>query len=143
MQAQAETPLRDAAAVNATRWALFQRLRALGLPLETDSGGRTKWNRTQRGLPKAHWMDAACVGASTPEQLGVGGVRPLHITATGHGTRQRCGTNQHGVPIRHRTRHKRFVGLQTGDLVRAVVPSHLQDGGHARGAGAGAGVGPR
>ena len=122
VQAQALTPLRDAAAVNTSRWALFHRLRALGLPVETGSGGRTKWNRTQRGLSKAHWTDAACVGASTPEQLVVAGVRPLLITATGHGTRQLCGTNQHGFPTRHRTRHKRFFGFQTGDLVRAVVP---------------------
>jgi 5-methylcytosine-specific restriction endonuclease McrA len=62
IQAQAKAPLRDAAAVNATRWALFQRLVATGLPLETGTGGRTKWNRTRRGLPKTHWTDAVCVG---------------------------------------------------------------------------------
>src|SRR5262249_16283712 len=69
IQAQAKAALRDAAAVNATRWALFQRLKATGLPLETGTGGRTKWNRTQRDLPKTHWLDAACVGASTPTRL--------------------------------------------------------------------------
>src|SRR5262249_38631597 len=64
IQAQPKQPLRDAAAVNATRWALFQRLVAQRLPLETGTGGRPKWNRTVRGLPKTHWTDAACVGAS-------------------------------------------------------------------------------
>jgi hypothetical protein len=54
IQAQARQPLRDAAAVNATRWALYQRLAALGLPVETGTGGGTKWNRMVRGPPKTH-----------------------------------------------------------------------------------------
>ncbi len=129
VQTQAQRPLRDAAAVNATRWALNRRLRAMELPIEMGTGGRTKWNRTRRGLPKTHWLDAACVGASTPEQLAVEGVRPLLITGAGHGTRQMCGTNTYGFPIRHRTRRKRFFGFQTGDLVRAVVPAGLKTAG--------------
>jgi 5-methylcytosine-specific restriction endonuclease McrA len=47
---RARQPLHDAAAVNATRWALYHQLEAIGLSLETGTGGRTKWNRTQRGL---------------------------------------------------------------------------------------------
>ncbi|MBV8229478.1 MAG: HNH endonuclease, partial [Planctomycetaceae bacterium] len=75
----AKRPLKDATAVNATRWELFRRLQATGLPVECGSGGRTKFNRTTRGLPKAHWLDAACVGAGTPEVLDVEGVRPLLV----------------------------------------------------------------
>jgi 5-methylcytosine-specific restriction endonuclease McrA len=60
--AQARTPLLDAAAVNATRWALYERLKAFGLPVECGSGGLTKFNRITRALPKTHWCDAACVG---------------------------------------------------------------------------------
>ncbi|HEV8194227.1 MAG TPA: RNA-guided endonuclease IscB, partial [Ktedonobacterales bacterium] len=82
VQAQAKLPLKDAAAVNASRWALYRRLRATGLPVEVGTGGRTKWNRTVRELPKTHWLDAACVGASTPPVLQVRGVLPLQITAT-------------------------------------------------------------
>src|SRR5579859_7965952 len=52
IQAQAKAPLKDATAVNATRWALFHRLEALGVPVECGSGGLTKFNRTQRALPK-------------------------------------------------------------------------------------------
>jgi 5-methylcytosine-specific restriction endonuclease McrA len=122
VQAQANRPLQDSAAVNATRWALYRRLQAIGLPVEAGTGGRTKWNRTRHNLPKAHWLDAACVGVSTPERLTVAGVRPLSIMATGHGNRQLSGTDQQGFPSRQRTRHKRFFGFQTGDLVRAVVP---------------------
>jgi 5-methylcytosine-specific restriction endonuclease McrA len=129
VQAQGQRPLKDAAAVNASRWALFQRLRATGLPVEVGTGGRTKWNRSRQGLPKTHWIDAACVGASTPEQMRMAGVRPLSITATGHGHRQMCGTNKHGFPIRHRARQKRFFGFQTGDMVRPScrAPSRLGD----------------
>src|SRR5262249_24518284 len=59
VHAQAKRPLRDAAAVNASRWALYQHLQAMGLPVEVGTGGRTKWNRTRHGLPKAQWIDAA------------------------------------------------------------------------------------
>ena len=38
MLAQAKAPLKDAAAVNSTRWALYERLHALGLPLEVGTG---------------------------------------------------------------------------------------------------------
>ena len=98
IQAQAKQPLRDAAAVNATRWALYHRLKPLGLPLETGTGGRTKWNRTARNLPKTHWIDAACVGASTPEVVTITGVAPLLIRATGRHSRQMCRTNAAGFP---------------------------------------------
>ena len=47
---------------------VYERLKALGLPVECGSGGLTKFNRITRGLPKTHWLDAACVGKSTPEQ---------------------------------------------------------------------------
>jgi 5-methylcytosine-specific restriction endonuclease McrA len=67
--AQAKTPLKDAAAVNTTRLALHSRLTTLGLPVECGSGGLTKWNRVSRDLPKTHWLDAVCVGQSTPESI--------------------------------------------------------------------------
>jgi hypothetical protein len=44
VKAQAKAPLKDAAAVNATRWALFNRLKGIDLPIETGSGGLTKFN---------------------------------------------------------------------------------------------------
>lgn len=91
---QVKAPLKDAAAVNATRWALYNALKALGLPVVTGSGGQTKFNRTRLGLPKSHWLDAACVG-ETPV-LCVGTTQPLSIKATGNGTRQMCGTNKFG-----------------------------------------------
>lgn len=128
--AQAKAPLRDAAAVNATRWLVYERLKAVGLPVECASGGLTSSNRTRRGLPKTHWIDAANVGKSTPEVLHIEEVAPLLITATGHGNRQMGGTNRYGFPIRHRSRHKRHFGFATGEMVRAVVPSGKKAGTH-------------
>jgi 5-methylcytosine-specific restriction endonuclease McrA len=128
--AQARAPLKDAAAINATRWELSQRLQGTGLPIEWGSGGRTKFNRTRLGFPKAHWLDAACVGPSTPEHLDAGGVRPLSIKACGHGRRNRCWTDRHGFPIRHAPRKKSDRGFRTGDLVEAIIPSGVHRGRH-------------
>jgi 5-methylcytosine-specific restriction endonuclease McrA len=60
---QAKQPLKDASAVNSTRWALFNALKETELLVSTGSGGLTKFNRTRLGLPKTHWLDATCVGA--------------------------------------------------------------------------------
>jgi 5-methylcytosine-specific restriction endonuclease McrA len=122
IQAQAKQPLKDAAAVNTTRWALFERLQTMGLPVECGSGGLTKFNRTTRKLPKTHWCDAANVGKSTPEELSLKGVVPLLIKATGHGRRQMCVTDAYGFPKQHKERAGSFLGYRTGDVVKAITP---------------------
>jgi len=128
IQAQARRPLKDAAAVNSTRWALYRRLVDTGLPVEVGTGGRTKYNRTRLGLTKAHWHDAACVGASTPGSLDVRGVRPLLIRAMGHGNRRMCRMNKYGFP-RTGPKGARVVnGFQTGDMVCAVVTTGTKQG---------------
>jgi 5-methylcytosine-specific restriction endonuclease McrA len=119
IQAQAKRPLKDAAAVNSTRWALLNRLKATGLPVATGSGGQTKFNRTRLGLPKAHWLDAACVGEVT--ELKVLTAQPLRIKATGQGTRQQCRTDKYGFPSRYVPKDPFVKGFQTGDIVRAIV----------------------
>jgi 5-methylcytosine-specific restriction endonuclease McrA len=121
--AQAKKPLADTAAVNATRWNLYENLKKTGLPVEVGTGGRTKYNRTIRGLEKTHYWDAACVGSSTPERLITSGVKPLLIAAKGHGTRQQCRTDKFGFPARYCSRTKFHKGFQTGDIVKAVVTS--------------------
>lgn len=123
IQAQAKRPLRDAAAVNTIRWALYQQLQEIGLPVETGTGGRTKWNHTQRNLPKTHWLDAACVGASTPSQLHVKAMQPLYITAMGRHSRQMQRTNAFGFPDKVPKATSVVGGFRTGDMVRAVVPN--------------------
>ncbi len=130
LMGQAKAPLKDAAAANSVRWALYQRLVATGLPVEVGTGGRTKWNRARLGWDKTHWRDAACVGTSTPDGLRVAVDSVLLIVATGHGTRRMCGTNASGFPIRHRRRQKQWFGFRTGDLVRANIPIGKYAGTH-------------
>jgi 5-methylcytosine-specific restriction endonuclease McrA len=127
--AQAKAPLKDAAAVNSTRWELFRRLEVLGLPIECGSGGLTKYNRSTIGLPKTHWIDAACVGKSTPEHLKTTGVVPLLITAFGHGCRQMCLMTRYGFPRTGPKENHPKHGFKTGDIVKAIVPDHLKRAG--------------
>lgn len=125
---QAKKPLRDAAAVNATRWTLHERLRATGLPVETASGGRTKFNRARLGMPKAHALDAACVGAV--EALHAWCRPMVEIRCAGRGSYQRTRTTKQGFPRGYLTRQKRHYGFATGDLVRACVPKGKKAGTH-------------
>jgi len=119
--AGAKRPLKDAASVNSTRWALFNQLKLMGLPVTTGSGGQTKYNRTRLELPKTHYFDAACVGKV--DKLVVLTAQPLSIKANGHGTRQMCRTDKFGFPSRYVPRDKFVKGFQTGDIVKAVVTS--------------------
>ena len=117
---QAKRPLADTAAVNSTRWALFNALKGLGLPITTGTGGQTKYNRTIFGVSKTHWHDAAMVG--TTQKLRFLTQQPLLITAKGHGVRQRAITDKYGFPKQHRGRFKLSHGFKTGDIVNANIP---------------------
>jgi hypothetical protein len=125
---QAKLPLKDAAAVNSTRWILFDRLKKTELPVEIGTGGRTLYNRVRLELPKKHWIDAAAVGMV--ESLQFLTSQPLLITAKGWGSRQMCTPNKYGFPMRHKTRCKTFFGFQTGEIVRAILPSGKFAGTH-------------
>jgi 5-methylcytosine-specific restriction endonuclease McrA len=127
VEGQAKLSLRDAAAVNATRFALVAALAVVGLPIGTWSGGRTRWNRDRFGIEKAHSLDALCVGD-------VAGVRvpwsrTLSISAQGRGSYQRTNVDASGFPRGYLSRAKRIRGFATGDLVRARVPKQLKTGG--------------
>ncbi|MBD2775933.1 RNA-guided endonuclease IscB [Iningainema tapete] len=121
IEQQCKKPLADTAAVNATRFKLLEVLKSTLIPVETGSGGLTKFNRSQRELDKTHWIDAAVVGTSTPEKLIIKNVKPLIVVAVGHGTRQMCRTDKYGFPNRYVPREKKHFGFQTGDIVKAVV----------------------
>jgi 5-methylcytosine-specific restriction endonuclease McrA len=125
---QAKKPLRDAAAVNATRWALANALKATGLPVELSSGGRTKFNRSKLNIPKTHALDAVCVGQVDAVQ---GWNKPaLAIKATGRGSYQRTRLDKFGFPRGYLMRTKRVKGFGTGDMVRANVPKGVKAGIH-------------
>jgi len=121
IQAQVKRPLKDASAVNSTRWALFNAIKATGLPVVTGSGGRTKFNRSTLGIPKDHALDAACVG--TMDAIHHWDKPTLTIKATGRGSYQRTRLNAFGFPRGYLTRQKRIKGFQTGDMVKAEVPT--------------------
>ena len=121
IQQQAKQPLRDAAAVNAARYAVGNALNELGLPVSFWSGGRTKHNRARQGYSKAHWIDAACVGEAG-EAVFLPRIRPLFAQAVGRGSRVFCRPDRHGFPRQNpKQRSKTVRGFRTGDLVRAVV----------------------
>ncbi len=121
IQTIATASLKDAAAINATRYATGNALKGFGLPIAFSSGGRTKFNRTSCGYPKDHWIDAACVGESGSDVFIPKMITPLIITAKGRGSRQKCRMNQYGFPRTRPKKHKRVKGFQTGDIVKAVV----------------------
>ncbi|MBC8722857.1 RNA-guided endonuclease IscB [Paraburkholderia sp. 31.1] len=124
--AQALRPLKDASAVNTTRWALVNALRATGVPVETASGGRTKHNRSQLGIPKTHALDAVCVGDVSTV---LGWRKPtLQVKCTGRGSYQRTRRNKYGFPVGYLMRAKRVQGFGTGDVVRADVPTGKKAG---------------
>jgi 5-methylcytosine-specific restriction endonuclease McrA len=121
LMAQARQPLRAAAAVNATRNALYRVLIGMGLPVEVGTGGQTKYNRVQQGYYKTHWLDAVCVGASGATVR----VHPhhdaLHIQAVGRGSRQMCRMDKYGFPRTSAKSVRTVNGFKTGDLIKAVV----------------------
>lgn len=94
--AKAKAPLRDAAAVNSTRWALFHALTATGIAVTIGTGGQTKFNRKQLGWDKAHWLDAAAVGDIGNLELIT--ETPLLITCKGQGGRQKGVFDKYGQP---------------------------------------------
>ncbi len=126
IQAQAKRPLKDAAAVNATRWALVNVLKATGLTVETASGGRTKFNRMALGIPKTHALDAACVGDVNSM---TGWHKPtLCLKAMGRGSYQRTRLDKYGCVRGYLTRSKSIQGFQTGDMVKAEVTQGKKTG---------------
>lgn len=113
--AEAEMPLRDAAAMNSTRWALHKSLKAFGLPIACNSGGRTKWNR------------ARCVG--TVDHVQEWQKPTLTVRCTGRGAYQRTRLTIR-VPTRYSDAPEVRARFSDGDLVTATVPSGKKQGVH-------------
>jgi len=113
IKAQAKAPLRDAAAVNSTRWKLLEALKTLDIPIATGTGGQTKFNRTRLGLKKDHCIDAACVG--DVEILTFRTTQPLIVICRGQGGRQKAALNKYGYPVRYNPLRP-IKGWSSGDL---------------------------
>lgn len=116
---QVKQPLKDAAAVNSTRWKLANRLKESGLPVELSNGAITKFNRSQHRIPKTHALDAACVGYF--HEITDWNIPTLEVKCTGRGSYQRTLLNKYGFPRAYLMRQKSVHGFQTGDIVKAEV----------------------
>jgi 5-methylcytosine-specific restriction endonuclease McrA len=120
--AQAPQPLRSAAAVNTTRFAIVKMAEELCAQVKCWTGGRTKFNRISQGLEKSHSIDAACVGESG-SKINLLVSKPLLVESRGHGTRQAVRCNRHGFPalgkngrpIKPKTK---YTHCQSGDIVK-------------------------
>lgn len=123
--------LRYAAWANSMRWRLFRKLSSLSADgkVTVGTGGRTAYNRNALGVPKAHHLDALCC-AHIPEQGYRDAVQPyMVVEAMGRGTRLIGQINACGIiTVKYRDHHKRVNGIQTGDIVRAVVPNGKYQG---------------
>ena len=118
--AHIKEPLPASAVVNSTRKCLVGKLRETGLPIATFSGGLIKFNRATLSIPKAHELDAACVGRVT--ELKAWAMPVFCIKATGRGSYQRTRVTKEGFPRGYLPRTKTVQGFRTGDLVKALVP---------------------
>lgn len=119
-------PLQAAAAVNATRNALWKQLTELSLPCEAGTGGQTKYNRNRLGVPKTHALDAACAG--TVSLLQNWQIPIQQIGCTGRSSYQRTRLDRFGFPRGFLLRQKKVCGFQTGDQVTSSVSSGKKKG---------------
>jgi len=99
-----------------------------GIPLEVGTGGRTKFNRVKQSYPKAHWLDATCVGESGARVFVSANHTPLLVKATGRQSRQMCRTDKYEFPRTGAKQSRVVKGFQTGDMVKAVVTTGTKAG---------------
>ena len=86
----------------------------------------TKYNRDELGLPKQHYYDALSVGEIKNYKFLTDKV--LIISAKGRGSRQMCRMDRFGFPRTSAKASKTVKGFQTGDIVKAVVPTGSKQG---------------
>lgn len=118
IKSQLKATLKDAAAVNATRYKILEVLKESGLPVTCWSGARTKMNRVKQGYPKDHWIDAVCVGENGERVFISPDLRPLEVKAMGRGNRNVQGHDEFGFPVRH-TRDPNVI-LRTNRLGKVI-----------------------
>ena len=87
----------------------------------------TKYNRDKLGLPKEHYYDALSVGNVASYKFFTNKI--LVISAKGRGSRQMCRVDKFGFPRTSPKGSKLVEGFQTGDMVKAIVPTGLKKGG--------------
>lgn len=116
----ATQPLKDAAAVNSTRFAIVKMAKNLCNSVQCWTGGRTKMNRVKQGLEKTHTIDAACIGESGASIKFLTD-QELKISSKGHGNRQARRANASGFPAVQNAKAV-FKHVQAGDVVKFSIP---------------------
>lgn len=128
IKANAKKPLKDAAAVNATRNQIVLTMASYA-PVSTGTGAQTKFNRKRFGIEKTHANDAACVGDM--QSIEILTTRPLLVKATGRGGRQKFQTDDNGYPQANKYKPlKPIHGFNTGDIVQLDIPKGVNKGRH-------------
>ena len=117
---------KDAAIVQSARNYMKKEISKLVADTSTHDAWLTKYNRDELGLPKQHYYDALSVGNTQDYKFLTDKV--LQISAQGRGSRQMCRMDKFGFPRTSPKGSKSVKGFQTGDIVKAVVPSGLKRG---------------
>ena len=117
---------KDAAIVQSARNYMVKEISKLVPGTTTHDAWITKYNRDQLGLPKQHYYDALSVGNTANYKFLTDKV--LQISAKGRGSRQMCRMDSYGFPRTSAKASKSVKGFQTGDIVKAIVPTGLKQG---------------
>ena len=120
---------KDAAIVQSARNYMVKEITKLVPDITTHDSWMTKYNRDELGLPKEHYYDALSVG-EVPSEFNFLTDKVLQISAKGRGSRQMCRMDKYGFLGTKPKGSKLVKGFQTGDMVKAVVPSGLNAGKH-------------
>lgn len=123
---QPKSTPKHAAIIQSARNYTIEQIGLLGLEIETGEGWETALNRKEAALPKEHYYDALCVGSESDYAIATKEV--LIIKAQGRGSRLMTRVDRYGFPRQSAKRFKVAKGFQTGDLVKAVVPSGKKAG---------------
>ena len=118
---------KDAAIVQSARNYMVKEITKVVPTTTTHEAWLTKYNRDQLGLPKQHYYDALSVG-EIPTKFNFLTDKVLQISAKGRGSRQMCSVDRFGFPRTSAKASKSVKGFQTGDIVKAIVPSGLKQG---------------
>ena len=120
---------KDAAIIQSARNYMAKEIAKIVADTTTHDAWLTKYNRDELGLPKEHYYDALSVG-EVPNKCNFITDKILQISAKGRGSRQMCRMDSYGFPRTSAKASKSVKGFQTGDMVKAVVPSGLKAGKH-------------
>ena len=118
---------KNAAIVQSARNYMVKEITKTVLDTTTYDAWMTRYNRDNLGLPKQHYYDALSVG-EIPTKFNFLTGKVLQISAKGRGSRQMCRMDSYGFPRTSAKSSKSVKGFQTGDIVKAVVPTGSKQG---------------